>query len=171
MATLLRRLVLLVLPIALWQAPLGAQGSKAWAQCRTDSLSNFNCAGYYSGTLTLSHTTKGSGINDAFSVIATVAAGKVTCRVKSTEDAEFEAPGMIAVEHGSNMDAGKYEISVWCPDAAGKKPKRGDSPMIRAMHQTAADYAKLVGTDGYEEVDEANGVTENEKVTWDLRRK
>jgi hypothetical protein len=46
MATWLRRLMLLVLPVTLWQASLVAQVSGAWSKCNMDSLATWNCAQY-----------------------------------------------------------------------------------------------------------------------------
>lgn len=172
MATPVRRLVLLLLPLALIPSVLPAQGSATWSGCRTDSLSNYNCAQYYSGTVSLTAELKTANGTETSSVVATVAGGRVTCRVKASDAAEFEAPGMLAVEHGSNMNSGAFKIKVWCPEAAGERSTRGDSPSIETYDQRAADYATLEGKDAHEhpDTDAANGVTGTEVITWRLRR-
>jgi hypothetical protein len=173
MPTRLKRLVVLVLPVALWHTPLAAQVSGAWSRCNMDSLATWNCAMYYSGTVTLSSELKGPGVNDVSSVTATVAAGKVTCRMKSTDTGEYEVPGMLTVEHASTENSGEYEIRVWCPDAAGKRPSRRDYPVIEIMDQKAADYTTLAGKDSYEhpDADEVNGIAGTQTVTWNLKRR
>lgn len=172
MATRVRRLALLLLPLALIPSVLSAQGSAAWSGCRTDSLSIYNCAQYYSGTVSLTAVLKTASGTDTSFVIATVTAGRVACRVKATDAPEFEAPGMLAVEHGSNMNSGDFKISVWCPAAAGERSTRRDSPSIETYDQRAADYATLEGRDAHEhsETDVANGVSGTEVITWRLRR-
>lgn len=172
MTTPVRRSVLLLLPFALIPPVLPAQGSAAWSGCRTDSLSNYNCAQYYSGTVSLTSELKSANGTETRSVVATVAAGRVTCRVKEPDAPEFEAPGMLAVEHGSNMNSGTFKISVWCPEAAGERSTRRDSPSIETYDQRAADYATLDGKDAHEhpDTDAANGVSGTEVVTWRLRR-
>ena len=167
-----RRLVLLVLPLALTPSVLPAQGSAAWSGCRADSLSIYNCAHYYSGTVSLTSELKSANGTETSSIIATVAAGRVTCRVKPSDSPEFEAPGMLAVEHGSNMNSGAFKISVWCPAAAGEHVSRRDSPSIETYDQRAADYATLEGRDAHEHpnTDAANGVTGTEVIIWRLRR-
>ena len=172
MATPVRRLVLLLLPLALIPSVLPAQGSAAWSGCRTDSLSNYNCAQYYGGTVSLTAERKTSNGTETRSVVATVAGGRVTCRVKAPDTPEFEAPGMLAVEHGSNMNSGAYKIKVWCPEAAGERSTRRDSPSIETYDQRAADYATVEGRDAHEhpDTDAANGVTGTEVITWRLRR-
>ena len=167
-----RRLVLLVLPLALTPSVLPAQGSAAWSGCRADSLSIYNCAHYYSGTVSLTSELKSANGTETSSIIATVAAGRVTCRVKLPDSPEFEAPGMLAVEHGSNMNSGAFKISVWCPAAAGEHVSRRDSPSIETYDQRAADYATLEGRDAHEHpnTDAANGVTGTEVISWRLRR-
>ncbi len=164
--------LVLLLSLALSQASLDAQVSKAWAECRGDSLSTWNCARYYSGTATLSSTLKGDNVNDVLSVTATVTAGKVACRVKGTEVGEYEGPGMIAVEHETTADAGEYKLQVWCPERAGDKVKSGRGPTIMATDRRAADYTTLEGKDSYEHplADAANGLTGTETITWQLRR-
>jgi hypothetical protein len=172
MATPVRRLVLLLLPLALIPSVLPAQGSAAWSGCKTDSLSNYNCAQYYSGTVSLTSELKSANGTETRSVVATVTAGRVTCRVKEPDAPEFEAPGMLAVEHGSNMNSGTFKISVWCPQAAGERSTRRDSPSIETYDQRAADYATLDGKDAHEhpDTDAANGVSGTETITWRLRR-
>jgi len=164
--------ILLTLPILMCApAVLPAQGSPAWAACRTDSLSTFNCASYYNGTVTMNATVKAAGVDQFTVITATVTAGKVSCRFKTEEIPEFTAPGMVAIEHGSNRDAGKYKVSVWCPDAPGKRVSRRDQPNIEVYEQEAADYARLQGEDSYDGGDEVNGVTEKVTTTWRLERK
>lgn len=172
MATCVRRLVLLLLPLALLPSLLPAQGSAAWSGCRADSLSGYNCAHYYSGTVSLTAELKTANGTETSSVVATVVDGRVTCRVKAPDAPAFEAPGMLAVEHGSNMNAGAFKISVWCPAAAGERSTRGDAPSIETYDQEAADYAMLEGRDAHEHpnADAANGVTGTEVITWRLRR-
>jgi len=172
MATPVRRLVLLLLPLALIPAVLPAQGSAAWSRCKTDSLSNYNCAQYYSGTVSLTSELKTANGTETRSVVATVTGGRVSCRVKGTDTPEFEAPGMLAVEHGSNMNSGDFKIMVWCPEAAGERSTRRDSPSIETYDQRAADYATLDGKDAHEhpDTDAANGVSGTEVITWRLRR-
>jgi hypothetical protein len=167
-----RGLVVLLLPAALCQSPLAAQVSKAWADCRPDSLVTWNCGSYYSGTVTLASELKGNGVNDVRSVIAEVKAGRVTCRVRGTDTPEYTVPGMLAVVHSSTENAGQYGISVWCPEAAGLRPTRRDAPVIEVMDQQAADYGSLGGKDSYEHplTDEANGLAGTETISWQLRR-
>ena len=172
MTTPARRLVLLLLPFALIPSVLPAQGSAAWSGCRADSLSNYNCAQYYSGTVSLASELKTANGTETSSVIVTVTGGRVTCRVKRPETPEFEAPGMLAVEHGSNMNSGAFKIQVWCPEAAGGRVTRHDAPSIETYDQRAADYTTLEGRDAHEHpnTDAANGVTGTEVIIWRLRR-
>jgi hypothetical protein len=171
MPILRRGLVASLLFLALCR-PVAAQTSKAWADCRPDSLVTWNCARYYSGTVTLSSELKGSGVNDVRSVVADIKAGRVTCRVKATDVLEYMAPGMLAVVHANTGNAGEYEISVWCPESADKPPTRRDSPVIEVMDQQASDYGLLDGKDSHEHplTDEANGLSGTETITWRLRR-
>ncbi|HEV8125301.1 MAG TPA: hypothetical protein VGP80_13730 [Gemmatimonadales bacterium] len=166
------RLGLLLFPFALGVAPLQAQGSPAWSRCTMDSLSTWNCAQYYSGTVSYNAELKGQDLHQVRSIVATITAGRVTCKVKEPDAPEFEGPGMLAVEHESNMNAGKYKISVWCPEAAGERPTRRDDPMIESYEQQAADYATLNGKDAHEhpDADAANGLTGTETITWALKR-
>lgn len=138
-----------------------------------DSLATWNCASYYSGTVSFSTTLKGSGVNQATSVTAVVTAGKVVCTIKSTEDGDFQGPGMIAVTPDGQEKSGEYEFSVWCPESSGKAVKRRDTPLIHIQDQQAADFKLLAGKDEYDSpnADEANGLTGKESITWDLRRK
>jgi hypothetical protein len=172
MASPVRRWLLLLLPLALIPSVLPAQRSAAWSGCRADSLSTYNCAQYYSGTVSLTSELKTASGTETRSVVATVTGGRVSCRVKQPDAPEFEAPGMLAVEHESNMNAGAFKISVWCPAAAGERSTRRDSPSIETYDQRAADYATLDGKDAHEhpETDAANGVTGTETITWRLRR-
>jgi hypothetical protein len=164
-----------VLLLALtFQAPAAsrAQGSQSWSGCKTDSLSNYNCAQYYSGTVSLSSELKTPSGTEARSVVATITAGHVACRVKQPEGSAFEGPGMLVAEHAGTGNAGKYVIKVWCPEAAGSHPTRGDTPMIDTYDQQAASYAVLEGKDAHAhpDADAANGVSGTETVTWSLRR-
>ncbi len=172
MATPVRRLGLLLLLLALIPSVLPAQGSPAWAGCRADSLSNYNCAHYYSGMVSLNSELKTANGTETWSVVATVTGGRATCRVKGSDTPEFEAPGMLAVEHGSNMNSGAFTIKVWCPESAGKRSTRRDSPSIETYDQRAADYATLEGKDAHEHpnTDAANGASGTEVITWRLRR-
>src|ERR1041385_4966111 len=80
--------------------------------------------------------------------------------------------GMLAVEHENTANAGGYSISVWCPESAGERPRRGDAPRISITKQRATDYAILEGKDSYDhpDTDAANGISGKESVTWTLRR-
>ena len=172
MALPVRRWTLVLLPLALSPSLLPAQVSAAWSLCKTDSLSTYNCAPYYSGTVSLSSELKSPSGTETRSVIATVTAGRVSCKVKEPDAAEFEAPGMLAVEHGSTMNSGDFKISVWCPQEAGARVSRRDAPSIETYDQRAADYATLEGKDAHEHpnTDAANGVSGTETITWRLRR-
>ncbi len=80
---------------------------------------------------------------------------------------------MLVAEHASTGTAGgKYNIKVWCPEAAGERPTRGDSPIIDTYEQQASDYATLEGKDAHEhpDADPANGVSGTETIAWQLRR-
>lgn len=172
-ARLYRRLLPLVLiPAVLGPATLDAQVSGPWSACKGDTLSTWNCAQYYSGTLTLTTELKGSDFHQTLSVVVTVTAGRVTCQLKGSEVGEFGGPGMLAVEHENTANAGEYRIDVWCPEAAGTRPDRADDPLIKVMTQRAADYATLEGkeTNDHPDADPANGVTGSETITWRLRR-
>jgi hypothetical protein len=172
MAPGLRRLVLPALLLPLLPARLLSQIPARWSACRTDSLSSFNCASYYTGTMSLTSELKGSGVNQSRSVVATVQAGRVTCRVKGTETGEFEGPGMLAVELAGGVESGEYKISVWCPEGAGQRPKRGDAPAMETYDQRAGNYTTLDGKDAHEhpEADSANGLSGTETITWNLKR-
>jgi hypothetical protein len=174
MAMLSRRAVLFLLTLALGLSParLRAQATGPWSGCKTDSLSNYNCAQYYSGTISYNSELKTADGTEVRSVTATVAAGKVTCKVKSPEAGSFEGPGILVAEHGSTMTSGRYTIRVWCPEAAGARPTRKDYPVIDTYEQQAADYATLEGKDAHDhpDADAANGVTGTETIVWQLRR-
>jgi len=173
MATRPAQLGLLLLALTLQAPPaLRAQAATSWSGCKTDSLSNYNCAQYYSGTVTLSSELKTPNGTEARSVVATITAGRVACRVKAPEGAAFEGPGMLAAEHAATGNSGKYVIRVWCPEAAGARPIRGDAPTIDTYDQEAASYAILEGKDAHEhpDADAANGVSGTETITWALRR-
>jgi hypothetical protein len=137
-----------------------------------DSLATFNCAQYYTGTITMTSELKGSDVNQSLLVVATVSAGKVSCKVKGTEVGDFEGAGMLALEHANTENAGEYAISVWCPESAGARPRRGDAPIIAIKDQKSTDYAKLEGKDSYDhpDADAANGLSGTETITWGLRR-
>jgi hypothetical protein len=172
MTSVLRRLLVLLIILLLWQRSLGAQVSGPWSACHSDTLSTYNCARYYSGTVSASSQLKGRDFSQTHSIVATVTAGRVTCRVKGSETPEFEAPGLLAVEHATTGPAGEYAINVWCPEAPGEPLTREDAPVIPIMNQRAADYALLTGKDEHEaaDADAANGVTGVETITWNLRR-
>jgi hypothetical protein len=172
MTTPPRAALLLLVPATLSTLPLAAQGSGLWAACNMDSLSTWNCARYYSGTVTLTSELKGADLRQTYHVVATITAGRVLCKVKGSEVGEYEGPGMLAVEHSSNMNAGGYSIDVWCPEEAGTRPTRRDSPLIRVMKQRAADYAVLTGKDPHEhpDADPINGFSGTETIEWALRR-
>jgi len=141
---------------------LRGQGSSLWADCKTDSLSTYNCARYYTGTASLTSR----------SVLATVTAGRVVCRVTAPDGSTFEGAGMLVAEHGSNMTSGTYVVRVWCPEEKGTRMTRSDSPLMDTYEQQAADYATLAGKDAHEhpDADEANGVSGTETLTWQLHR-
>ena len=166
------QLGLLVLALTQAPSPLRAQTTTSWSGCKTDSLSNYNCAQYYSGTVSLSSELKTPGGTEARSVVATITAGRVACRVKGPEGAAFEGPGMVAAEHAGTGNNGNYVIKVWCPEAAGARPSRGDAPTIDTYDREAASYAVLEGKDAHEhpDADKANGVTGTETIIWGLRR-
>ncbi|MEP7325542.1 MAG: hypothetical protein ABI836_06315 [Gemmatimonadota bacterium] len=172
MSRILYRLGLLLLSLALGVAPLRAQVAGAWSRCTMDSLSNWNCAQYYSGTATYHSELKGADFSQVRSFVATITAGRVMCKVKEPDTPEFDGPGMLVVEHGSTANSGTYKISVWCPEAAGDRPTRRNEPMIQSYEQQAADYNTLNGKDAHEhpDADAANGVTGTETITWALRR-
>jgi hypothetical protein len=117
----------------------------------------------------LSNELKGPDLRQTFRAVATITAGKVTCKVSGTEVGEFEGPGMLTVEHLTNMN---YNINVWCPEEAGKRPTRRQSPLIQVMKQRATDYATLVGKDPHEhpDTDAANGLSGTETIEWALKR-
>src|SRR5689334_15929186 len=122
------QLGLLVLALTtLAPSPSLAQ-TASWSGCKTDSLSNYNCAQYYSGTVSLPSELKTPSGTEARSVVATITAGRVACRVKGPEGAAFDGPGMVAAEHAGTGNSGQYVIKVWCPEAAGARPSRGDAP-------------------------------------------
>jgi len=153
-------------------APLGAQAPGPWG-CRVDSLSGYDCAHYYSGTVTIASELKGTNVNQTLRVTATVTAGRVSCHVQGSEAGDFEAPGMIAVTHeAAQATGGGYSINVYCPESAGQRSHRGDSPTIQVSDQRATDYGRLEGTDRHEHpnADAANGLTGTETITWALRR-
>lgn len=154
-------------------APLHAQVPARWSACRMDSLATWNCAPYYSGTVTLSSDLRGTGIHQALRIVATVTEGRVHCRISGTEAGEYEGPGMITVEPEGAMDAGEYEINVWCPDAADRPVSRRDSPGIRVMDQRTSNYAVLQGLDVHEhpDADAENGLAGTETIAWELRRR
>ena len=172
MTARLPRLLLPVLALLLAPDALAAQAQGAWSGCKADSLSIWNCAQYYSGTVTYTSELKGTDLHETFSAVATITAGRATCKIKGSEVGEFEGPGMVVVEHGSTMNSGEFKINVWCPEAEGERPTRSDSPLIQVMNQRAADYGTLNGKEDGEHpsADSANGVTGTESITWQLRR-
>lgn len=151
---------------------LHGQATGSWSGCKTDSLSTYNCAPYYSGTVSLSSELKTANGTESRSIVATVTAGRVACRISGTSGPAFEGPGMLVAEHAGTGNAGKYTIRVWCPEAAGTRPTRDDSPVIDTYEQQAANYAALEGKDSHEhpDADAANGVSGTETIAWSLRR-
>ena len=172
MATTLRRFLPALVATVLIQAPLPAQVATAWANCKQDALSLFNCASYYSGTVTRASDLTGPSFHQTETVTATVTAGKVTCRTRSSENGDFEGPGLVAVTHKNTANAGGYEIEVYCPEGPGEQASRDGGPSLEVRDQTAADYATLEGRDSYEhsDADAANGVAGTQTITWNLRR-
>jgi len=154
------------------RSPVGAQAAPSWSACKTDNLSNYNCASYYTGTVTLAAELKTPNGVESRSITATVAAGRVTCRVKGATEPAFDGAGMLVVEHANTANSGQYTIRVWCPDAPGGKPSRDDAPAIDSYERQAASYGVLEGKDQHEhsDADAANGVTGTETITWALRR-
>ncbi|HEU5154285.1 MAG TPA: hypothetical protein VFU03_06125 [Gemmatimonadales bacterium] len=169
-----RRAVLFLLTLVLGLSParLRAQASGPWSGCKTDSLSNYNCAQYYSGTVSYNSELKTADGTEVRSITATVTGGKVSCKVKTPDGPAFDGPGMLVAEHASSMTSGKYSIKVWCPEAAGERPTRKDYPAIDTNEQQAADYATLEGKDAHEhpDADPANGVSGTETIAWQLKR-
>jgi hypothetical protein len=172
MATLIRRLAFCLISLPLGATVAQAQAQGAWSGCRADSLSIWNCSQYYTGTVSSSSDLKGTDLHITMSVVATVTAGKVSCHVKGSEVGEYTGPGMIAVEHSSTENTGKYIIKVWCPEAEGERVSRDDSPIIEVLDQQAADYRSISGTESYPhpDTDDANGLSGTYTATWQLRR-
>ena len=166
----MRRLLPLCL-VVVFPSPVASQAPGGWS-CRTDSLATFNCASYYSGIVSLTSELKGPGFTQTLSIVATVTAGRVMCKVKDSEVGEYEGPGMLTVPHDNNANAGGYDINVWCPEAPGERPTRDDYPVIQVMKQRATDFGALEGRDQHDhaDVDPANQVTGSETITWRLRR-
>ena len=161
----------LMLALATIAHPLHAQEGR-WT-CRADSLSGFNCAGYYSGTVTLTSELRVGDARQTLRVVALVTGGRVRCQVDGSEVGAFTAPGMLAVAHeATRVAGGGYAISIWCPMSADERPRRGTEPLIAVMQQQAADYAVLEGRDEHEhpDADAANNVSGTETITWALRR-
>jgi hypothetical protein len=173
MACRLSSLTVLAVTLLLASSPaLQAQANPSWANCKTDNLSNYNCASYYSGTVALTATLKTPNGTETRSITATVTAGRVTCRVKGPTDPAFDGSGLLAVEHANTANAGEYTIQVWCPEAPGGKASRDDAPAIDSYKREATNYGTLQGKDEHEhpDADAANGVTGTEAITWSLRR-
>lgn len=169
MKTLTRALA--TLAVLLVPAALSAQISPAWNTCKGDTLSVWNCAHYYSGTVSVTSDVKGADFHQTYSVTATITAGRVHCKIKGSEVGEFEGPGMIAVEHKTTMNGGEYTIDIWCPEEEGQKTDRHREANIKVYPTQAADYAILSGKDENDGgSDPANGVTGTETVTWSLRK-
>ena len=165
-----RRIGLLLLPLLLSQVSLQAQVSPRWSACRGDTLSTWNCASYYSGTFSTTNETKTADGTTTSSVVATLAGGRLTCRIKDSESGDFEAAGMVAVQHEGTGDAGEYNILIWCPEAEGDRLSRHEQPNLQSYKQRAANYATLEGKDSFTENDEANGVTQTVTTTWTFKR-
>lgn len=165
-------LLVLFVATVLAYTPAHAQGAGSWSGCKTDSLANYNCASYYSGTVSLTSELKTPNGTETRSVVATVTAGRVACRVKDVAGSVFEGPGMLAAEHASTGTSGKYTLRVWCPEAKGQRVTRDDSPVIDTYEQQAGDYATLAGKDAHDhpDADPANGVSGTETIAWQLRR-
>jgi hypothetical protein len=174
MAMLPRRAALFLFALVLVQVPasLGAQASGPWSGCKTDSLSNYNCAQYYSGTVSYNSELKTPDGTEVRSITATVTGGKVSCKVKTPDGPAFDGPGMLAAEHSGTGTSGQYNIKVWCPESAGARPTRNDYPVIDTYDQQAADYATLAGKDSHEhpDADSVNGISGTETIAWQLKR-
>jgi hypothetical protein len=171
LSSLRRGLLFLVTVLAL--APsLPGQVPARWASCKMDSLTTWNCAQYYTGTVTLTSDLKGPDLHQTFRVVATVTGGRVSCQVKGTEVGDFEGPGMLALEPANTENSGEYSFSVWCPESADKRARRRDTPLIMIRDQRATNYAMLEGKDSYDhpDSDEVNGLSGTETITWALRR-
>jgi len=168
----LRRIGVLALAALHLPGALHGQGSKLWPNCKTDSLSTYNCATYYSGTVSLTSQLKTPTGTENRSVVATVTAGRVVCRVTGADGSAFDGAGMLVAEHGSTMTSGEYVVQVWCPAASGQRVTRSDSPIMDTYKQQAADYATLTGKDAHAhpDADEANGVSGTETLAWQLHR-
>ncbi len=167
-----RGLTLLLLPALLWR-PAEGQGVEAWKRCNMDSLATWNCAMYYSGTVSQVSILKVNGKEERSTVNATITAGQVACRVTTTGQPDYDAPGMLVVGHATAGNrGGEYDFQVWCGESAGKRAKRGDYPVIELADLQATDYAKLDGKTTYEhpDADEANGVAGSVTVTWHFVR-
>jgi hypothetical protein len=167
-----RHLGLMIAVLALGPARAGAQVSGAWSKCNQDSLSTWNCARYYDGTVTLTSSLKTPQGTTTTAITATVTGGKVTCTVNNGEAPEYSGPGMLVVEHAGTTNAGKYAIQVWCPESAGKRPTRESYPVIEEQDLDAPDYAALAGKDEHEhpDADAVNGVSGTETIAWNLKR-
>lgn len=166
-------LPLLAAAVVLLSAPpLHAQAAPSWSGCKTDALSSYNCASYYSGSVTLTASLKTPDGTETRVITAAVTAGRVTCRVTGPSDPAFDGPGLLAVEHANTANAGEYTIQVWCPARPGSKPSRDDAPAIDSYKRHASNYGLLEGKDEHEhpDADAANGVTGTETVTWSLHR-
>lgn len=154
-------------------ARLPAQVPARWSACRMDSLATWNCASYYSGTVTLQSELRGTGIHQSFRVEAIVTDGRVRCRISGTESGDFEGPGMLVVEPSDTDNDGEYGLRVWCPESADEPVRRRDSPLIMVQDQRASDFGLLRGTDAHEhpDADAVNGLSGTETITWELRRR
>jgi len=169
MPKLLRRIPFMMVVLC---SPLTAQAPGRWG-CMADSLSGFNCAHYYNGTVSWSSDLRGPGVNQTMRVVATVTGGRVSCSVAGTDVGEFEGPGMMAVTHeATQTTGGGYSISVWCPEAAGQPPRRRSEPLIKLAQLRTADYTTLEGRDSHDnpDADSTNRITGTETYTWALRR-
>jgi hypothetical protein len=147
--------------------------SPAWNTCRGDTLSTWNCAHYYSGTVSVTSELKGpNNLHETYSLVATITAGKVVCHTKGSEVGEFSGPGMVAVQHDDTGNGGDYAIMIWCPESEDDRPTRHEQPNVHVQHQRAADYAVLSGKEEYEHpsADSVNGITGTESLTWNVRK-
>ena len=92
-----RRAALFLLTLAFVQGPshLRAQASGPWSGCKTDSLSNYNCAQYYNGTVSYNSELKTPDGTEVRSITAMVTGGKVSCKVKTPDGPAFEGPAEL----------------------------------------------------------------------------
>lgn len=163
----------LVVAVIVLPLTLQAQVPAAWSDCRADSLAGWNCARYYSGTVTFrSELAVAAEGRSAVTITASIAAGRVTCRVEGTDVERFEGAGMLAVITEGPIAGGTYDIVLWCPGEAGEAMTRDAYPVVEIRKRRAASFTLLEGSDAWEhpDADPVNGVSGSETVTWSLRR-